>query len=319
MTDKYIAGVDIGGTKIAVAIAKQDGKIVFQNTFPTNPALDPFNVIDNLVNLISRISTENQFPVSAIGIACCGPLDLERGVVVSPPNLPLWREFPLHEIVQQRFGVPVALENDANAAALGEHLFGAGREFDDIVYLTISTGIGCGIVAGGKLVHRSGEGGHIIVQSPSDRVCGCGAYGCMEALCSGTGIAARTRQFLRDARPSTLKINNGNEDTITARTVVEAMRAGDELCTEVWREVIAFMSIGIGSLITVMAPQAVILGGSVAIGANQDLLRPLKHELRNQVKLVGLEKVEILLAGLGADSALHGALAIAARIQTATV
>src|SRR6266404_1478246 len=316
MSEKYIAGVDIGGTKIAVAIAAKDGDIVAQNSFPTNPTRDPHEVVDHLLALIASMVNENQTPVAGVGIVCCGPLDLERGLVMTPPNLPLWREFPLHHIVETRLGTPVVLENDANAAAVGEHLYGAGRGLDDMVYLTISTGIGCGIIAGGRLLHRSGEGGHITVQTGSDRLCGCGAYGCMEALCSGTAIALRVRQLLNTSRPGIPRSGLSENGQVTAKMVVEALREGDELALEVWQEMIGFMAEGVGNLITVLAPQAVVFGGSVAFGAGELLLNPLMDELRKRVRLVPLEKVQIRLAGLGADSALHGALALAAQTLT---
>lgn len=128
MVDEFIAGIDIGGTKIAVAIAAPGGEIVARHSFPTNPARGPHEALNQTCDVLERLASSKPLRLTAIGIGCAGPLDLERGDVTSPPNLPSWREFPLRALVEDRFGIPVILDNDANAAALGEHLYGAGRE-----------------------------------------------------------------------------------------------------------------------------------------------------------------------------------------------
>jgi len=220
-------------------------------------------------------------------------------------------------MVESKLGVPVTLDNDANAAALGEHLYGAGRGYSDLVYLTISTGIGGGIIADNNLVHRLGEAGHVTVQ-PGGALCGCGARGCLEALCSGTAIARRAQEQLLGERPSLLRQMVSDRRELTAKTVEEAARAGDDLACEVWQATITFMAIGIGSIIALLAPQTVILGGGVAAGAGEFLLQPLRAELRKRVCILHMENVPILKAGLGADSVIHGALVLGARaLQTA--
>src|SRR5437763_7503791 len=168
--------------------------------------------------------------LAAVGVGCGGPLDRRRGLILSPPNLPGWDEFPVVALLEERLGVPVLLDNDANAAALGEHRYGAGRGLRHLVYITISTGIGGGVIVRGELVHGvhdgAGEVGHMTVL-PEGPACGCGARGCLEALCSGTSIARRARERLAAGSLSSL-----GEGEITAQAVAEAARRGDALASD---------------------------------------------------------------------------------------
>ena len=251
--------------------------------------------------------------LAAIGIGCAGPLDLERGVVLAPPNMPgNWRQFPLRSFVESKSRLPVIMDNDANAAVVAEHLYGAGRGYSDLVYLTISTGIGGGIIANNDLVHRLGEAGHVTV-NPGGARCGCGARGCLEAECSGTAIARRAQEHLLSGKPSKLRDLVDDIKQVSAKTVEDAAREGDELACAVWQETVSLMAIGIGSIVALLAPQAIILGGGVAAGAGEFLLQPLRAEVNERVRIVSMEGVQVLQAAFGADSGLYGAIALAAR------
>jgi glucokinase len=315
MVQDFIAGIDIGGTKIAVAIASAGGELVGRSSFPTEPDRAPQEAMTQALETLMRLAKTHQGQLTSVGIGCAGPLDFDLGNVLSPPNMPRsWRDFPLRSFVENELELPVALDNDANAAALGEHLYGAGRVYSDLVYLTISTGIGVGIIAGDRLVHRLGEGGHVTVQ-PGGALCGCGARGCMETLCSGTGIARRAQEQLRSGRISKMLevVGVGDIQQVTAKTVEDAARQGDDLATEVWRETIDLLAIGIGSIVALLAPQAIILGGGVAAGAGEFLLQPLRDALKERVHIVSMQGVKVLQAGLGSESVLQGALVLAAR------
>lgn len=312
MSGEYVAGIDIGGSKIAVALARAGGEVIARGGLPTGQASDPADAMTRALGLVESLVQKHGVRPSAVGVGCAGPLDLERGLVVSPPNLSRWRGFPLRAFVEDGLGVPVLLENDADAAALGEHIYGAGRGLQDLVYFTISTGIGCGIIAGGALAHRAGEGGHVIVQ-PGGDLCGCGARGCMEALCSGTGLARRARERLLAGHHSSISEFAGDAEQITAQSVEAAARAGDELAVELWDETVALLAVGIGSVITVLGPQAVILGGGMAVGAGEFLLKPLREQLGARVHIIRIETVPVLPAGLGSDSGLYGTLALGTR------
>lgn len=313
MIHDFIAGIDIGGTKIAVAIASAGGQVIGRNSFPTDADRSPDELMNQAMETLASLAAKHKGQLSSVGIGCAGPLDFDLGHVLSPPNMPRsWRQFPLRTFVENELELPVALDNDANAAALGEHLYGAGRGYSDLVYLTISTGIGVGIIAGDRLVHRSGEGGHVTVQ-PGGALCGCGARGCMETLCSGTGIARRAQDQLRRGRTSKMMEIVSDAKQVTARTVEDAARMGDELATEVWLETTDLLAIGIASIIALLAPQVVILGGGVTAGAGEFLLEPLRDALKERVHILSMQRVPLLQAGLGSESVIHGALVLAAR------
>src|SRR6266850_3008186 len=246
MPQQLIAGIDIGGTKIAVAIGAE-GKIIARNSFPTDSVRTPQDSMNQALETIERLAETHHGRLAAIGIGCAGPLDLDRGVVWAPPNMPRnWRQFPLRSFVESKSRLPVIVDNDANAAALAEHLFGAGRGYSDLVYFTISTGIGGGIIANNVLVHRWGEAGHVTV-NPGGALCGCGARGCLEAECSGTSMARRAQEHLLSGKPSKLRDLVEDIKQVSAKTVTDAAREGDELACAVWQETVSLMAIGIGS------------------------------------------------------------------------
>jgi glucokinase len=311
----FMAGIDIGGTKIAVAIAPEGGQVTGRSSFPTDPDRSPQESMNQALETLSRLAEKHQGKLASVGIGCAGPLDFDLGHMLSPPNMPRsWRNFPLRSFVENELELPVTLDNDANAAVLGEQLYGAGRGYSELVYLTISTGIGVGIIAGDRLVHRLGEGGHVTVQ-PGGALCGCGARGCLETLCSGTGIARRAQEQLHHGRNSKMLeiVSVSKAKQVTAKTVEDAARDGDELANEIWRETIDLLAIGIGSMVALLAPQAVILGGGVATGAGEFLLQPLRQALKERLHIISMQGVPVLQAGLGSESVIHGALVLAAR------
>lgn len=314
MKNEIIAGLDIGGTKIAVALADTGGRLLALKRFPTRLELGPHSILDEAVAEIERMSVEVGARPSAVGIGCGGPLDRRRGLILSPPNLPGWDELPVVEIVEGALKVPAVLDNDANASALGEHRRGAGRGFRDLVYLTISTGIGGGVIIGGELYYGlrdgAGEVGHIPVLLDGGPLCGCGARGCLESLCSGTGIARRARTRLLAGEPSSLA--SGRPHEVTAKMVAEAARGGDELAQNVWDETIRYLAHGLSAVVVTLTPEAIILGGGVAT-AGEQLLAPLRRLLSERIKILPAGEVRILQASLGGDSGIHGALILGER------
>jgi glucokinase len=311
MNDKVVAGIDIGGTKIALALETHSGERVATRRLPTHVKLGPNKILENILQELGEMLAETNANLTSIGIGCPGPIDIERGLVLSPANLPEWINFPIVELVNKRFGVPVSLDNDANAAALGEYFYGAGRGFKDVFYVTISTGIGGSIICQGRVHHGvqsgAGEIGHAIVK-PDGTPCRCGTSGCLETIASGTGIARRMRE--------TLAAQNGKNiekfADVTAETVVEAVRSGDETARKIWDETIKYLAIGIGNAITLLAPEAVIIGGGVS-EAGELLLEPLRREIEKNVTMVPIKKIKILKSSLGGESGVCGALMIGQR------
>ena len=309
MPDQCVAGIDIGGTKIALAVADLEGRIIERGRFPARTAeRGPHAIIEEALAESERLLGETGARLAAVGLGCGGPLDRGRGLILSPPNLPGWDEFPIVRLVEERLGVPALLDNDANAAALGEHRHGAGRGFKHLVYITQSTGIGGGVIVSGRLIHGvcdgAGEVGHMTVL-PDGPACGCGGRGCLEALCSGTAIARRARERLAAGEASSLSPLSPNE--VTGRAVAEAARAGDAVATAVWAEMIHYLAVGVGNLFNVLAPEAVVIGGGVS-EAGEQLFGPLRERVRARARMLPPEKINILQASLGGDSALHGAV-----------
>jgi glucokinase len=309
MNEKVVAGIDIGGTKIAVALETLAGERAAARRLPTEVERGPEKILENVSSAIEEMLAETGAQLTAVGIGCPGPIDIERGLALSPTNLPEWIDFPLVETIKNRFSVPIVLDNDANAAALGEYFYGAGRGFRNLLYVTISTGIGGAIICEGNIHHgvgaSAGEVGHTIVKADGVR-CLCGTKGCLETIASGLSIARRMRE--------TLAARNGKAtadlEEITAETVVEAVRNGDETAREIWNETIKYLAIGIGNAITVIAPEAVVVGGGVS-EAGELLLAPLRREIGKNVTMLPIEKVEIRKASLGSESGVCGALMLA--------
>jgi glucokinase len=307
MNEQVVAGIDIGGTKIAVALENDAGERIAARRLRTEVQLGPTRILEGISRAIEEMLAATKTSLTAIGIGCPGPIDIARGLVLSPANLPDWVDFPIVELIKGSFGVPVALDNDANAAALGEYFHGAGRGFKDVFYVTISTGIGGAIICEGQIHHGveagAGEIGHTIVDADGVR-CRCGTRGCLETIASGTGIARRMREALATQR------NTVNLDEITAETVVERVKNGDATARGIWDETIKFLAVGIGNAVTLIAPEAVIIGGGVA-EAGELLLEPLRQAMGKNVTMLPIEKVEILKASLGSESGVCGALMLA--------
>lgn len=311
--NEVVAGIDIGGTKIAVALENLNGERIAARRLPTQIESGAYAIIETISQAIEEMLDENQSKLIALGIGCPSPLDIEKGLVMSPSNLRDWNRFPIVKLFRQRFDVPVALDNDANAAALGEYVYGAGRGFGNIVYVTVSTGIGGGVVINGEIHHGvntgAGELGHTIVQ-PNGVRCNCGSIGCLETICAGVHIARRAKERLAIGEPSLMNEMVADISEVSAKTVVEAVRRNDKLAIEIWDETTRFLALGIGNAITLLAPQAVIVGGGIA-GAGDLLFAPLRRLLPQFVSMIPADKIKILPAELGGESGVCGALVLA--------
>ena len=307
-----VLAIDIGGTKLAAGVVDAAGKILVRGEVPTVAAEGPERVLERIVGLGKDLLGKPEvsaLPIRRIGIGCAGPVDRLAGLVLNPPNLPGWTRIALVDHLQQAVGLPAVLENDANAAALGEFRYGAGKGARSLVYVTVSTGIGGGIILDGKIWHglkdAAGEIGHMTL-APDGPPCGCGNRGCLEAIASGPSIARRAREAVAGGRPTRLR----EISHLTAGDVVSLAREGDEVACEVWEETVRYLGLGVAAAITILAPERVVIGGGVT-GAGEFLFEPLRREVRSRVKLVPLESIPILPAALGRDVGILGAAAIA--------
>jgi glucokinase len=307
-----VLGIDIGGTKLAAGVVDADGNMLARGEVPTLAHQGLAPVLERIVglgrDLLARDAAQ-RMPVRRIGVGCAGPVDIKAGKVFNPPNLPGWTEVSLVQRIEAALGLPTVLENDANAAALGEFRYGAGKGARSLVYLTVSTGIGGGIILEGKVWHglkdAAGEAGHMTV-CPDGPVCGCGSRGCLEAMASGPSIARRAREAVASGSPTGLR----EVPVVTSADVVRLARTGDAVAREVWDEAVRYLGIGVAAVITILAPERVVLGGGVT-KAGDFLFEPLRAEVRRRVKLVPIESVLILPAALGPDVGILGAAAVA--------
>jgi glucokinase len=296
-------GLDIGGTKCAVSTGKCGGgniEILSREEFPTK-GLTWREVLEEFAARIGKIVSCSDEPLEAIGISCGGPLDSKRGLVLSPPNLPGWDEVPVVEFFKDRFNVPVALQNDANACALAEYLYGSGRGVKNLVFMTFGTGLGAGIVIDGRLYSgtndNAGEIGHIRL-APTGPV-GYNKEGSAEGFCSGAGIARLA------------KIRKGLD--LTTKEIFERVRAGDPDCTEVFRESAEKLATILAFTIDILNPEVIALGG--VFMRNADLFMPVVRPILEREALpFALEACRIVPAGLGENIGDYAALAVAGGI-----
>jgi glucokinase len=307
-----VLAIDIGGTKLAAGVVDTDGRMLSRGEVPTlaTEGLEP--VLGRIVGLGRELLSRPEIAgvrVQRIGVGCAGPVDIKAGLVFRPPNLPGWTRVPLTDHIQRSLGLPTVLENDANAAALGEFRYGAGKGARSIVYMTVSTGIGGGIILDGKVWHgvkdAAGEIGHITV-CPDGPLCGCGNRGCLEAMSSGPSIARRAREVIASGRQT--RLSAIPEPAVA--DVVRLAQEGDAVAAEVWAEAVKYLGIGVAAVITFLAPERVVIGGGVT-KAGDYLFEPLRERVRRHVKLVPVESVPIFPSALGPDVGILGAAAVA--------
>lgn len=316
---RLVLGLDVGGTKLAAGVLDAGAGTAELLAFEQAPARaqdGPDAMIERLVELGRKALAASQGEgdeLVAVGVGCGGPLDPATGVVAGPMNLPGWDRVPLGERLAEAFGRPVGVENDATAATLGESRFGAGRGVHDLVYLTISTGIGGGVISGGRLLRgasgNAGELGHLTIDVDGRR-CACGRRGCLEAIASGTNTAARAREAIEAGEPSVLPELAGGVEAVTAATVVEGVRRGDALATRIWRETTTAIGLGVADAINAFDPALVVLGGGVA-GAGELLLVPVRQVAREAALRAPGREVRIVATALGERLGVVGAAAVA--------
>ncbi len=301
----HVIGIDIGGTKLATVVADKDGNILQKVRKPTESEKGPGHAVQLLLEMVTEVLELAELRpegISGIGVSCGGPLDTKTGIIYSPPNLPGWDALPLKEMIESEFHIPTTIENDANAGALAEARFGGGRGYDYVLYMTMSTGIGGGIVANGEIYHgandSAGEVGHQILL-PDGPLCGCGQYGCLEALCSGPAIARRAQEAITD-QPHTqiLAHADGQIDGVRSEHVLQAAREGDALAIALVEETAYYMGWGIANLVNILNPQIVLLG-TIAVAAGDLLLDPIRRTVTEMAMQRPLETVKIMPAELG--------------------
>ena len=308
---KYVIGVDLGGTKISTAISTIEGNILANVVLPTKAEEGETAVLGRIVQSIDEVivgSSTSIDEIEAIGIGSPGPLDAKKGIIITTPNLP-FKDYNLVQPLKEKYNIPVYLDNDANAAAIGEYMFGAGKGKESIVYFTVSTGVGGGAVLDGKVYrgHTSNalEIGHTTVD-PNGPRCNCGNLGCLEAISSGTAIARKGKEAVSTNVETSLK----KYDTVTSYEVFKEAEAGDEVAKDIIDNALTYLGIGVANAIATFDPEMIIIGGGVS-KAGDIVFNTVKKVVNKRCFKSMAESCEIVPAGLGSDAGVVGAVALA--------
>jgi glucokinase len=310
---RYTVGVDLGATKIFSLAALPDGREAGSDTRPTQAHQGPQVVIGRIVDSVRAAlaaAGAAETDLAAVAVAAPGPVDQERGVVRNPPNLTGWEVVPLVQILKEALGVPVILENDADAAALGEHAFGAGRDFRNMIFITVSSGIGGGIIVDGRLYRgatgAAGEVGHMVLDEDGP-TCGCGQRGCLESLASGTAIAARAAALVAEGESPLLARLARESPPLKAEEVQRAALDGDAVAQRVVREAGHYLGLGLVNLVHVFNPDGIVIGGGVSHMGDL-ILEPAREVVRRRCFPLSQEGLSIVAGVLGDRAGALGAI-----------
>ena len=297
MTRKLAIGIDLGGTNLRAALVSRDGTVIKKKKEPTSKT-----VLDSLVMITGSFFSED---VAGIGIGVAGFIDRESGTMVDSPNIPVLNGINLLNEMQAKFSVPVFIENDANAAALGEKWIGTGKEFSDFVLFTLGTGIGGGIIKDNRLFNVAAEVGHMTIQAYGEK-CFCGNSGCLETCASARAIISKVISALEKGRESMLRqLHGGNVYKLTAEDIYRIAREGDSLAREALKDAGRCLGIGIANIINILSPQAVILAGGLT-GAWDIYIQEAIKEASKRAFRELFEKVKIIPSLLGDDAGVIG-------------
>ena len=308
-----LLAIDLGGSKIIAALVSPQGEIIAREYTATLAEEGPEAVIKRMLaavdNLLSKVNiSRSRF--SVLAIAAAGAINSEKGVVTASPNLPGWHNVPLKEMVEKETELEVFLINDASAAALGEHHFGAGKGVNNLIYITVSTGIGGGIIIDGKLYGgvsgSAGEIGHMSIDINGPR-CNCGNIGCLETLASGKAVAREAqRQIAQGAKSIILKLAEGELQSITAQTVSAAAQRGDALASAIIAKAATYLGIGMVNLVNIFNPEMIIIGGGMAQMGDM-LLNPARQVVAERAFQLPAQAVCIVSSQLGDNAGVIGA------------
>ena len=311
----HALAMDMGGTNIRAALVDRDGRISERRSIQTRAHLGRDSVLERLLSELEGVSGSMELAsLVGLGASVASPVDTVIGVLHSPPNLPGWDGYSIGPVLEERLSLTATVVNDANAAALAEHSYGAGRGYRNMVYLTVSTGIGGGIVVDGELYGGArgfaGEIGHMTIDR-NGPTCNCGNVGCLEVLASGTAAARMARERLASGEQSAmLELAGGDPAKVDARTVAEAATSGDAVARAVMDEVSTNLGVGIVSLVHILDPDVIVIGGGMS--QNLDMLLPgIERENERHALPHQRGRAPVVKAELGDDGGLLGAAAAA--------
>ncbi|NLV22400.1 MAG: ROK family protein [Syntrophomonadaceae bacterium] len=312
---KFIIAVDIGGSKVLCGVLNRNGEVLMHSRETTCAAGHPQAVIEQTERMVEELKLAmglKKKDIMGTGVGVPGPLDYQAGIVEESPNL-RWLKYPVREELSKRLGGKLLLDKDTNVAAWGEYYYGSNRKYRHLIYITVSTGVGGGIIVDGRLLHGlnggGGEIGHMVV-APGGSRCGCGRRGCLEAVASGTAIAREANALIARGKGDMILANVGPGQPVSAREAGQAARQGDEEALRLIDQAGHYLGMGIANLVNIFNPEKVVLGGGAALGLHDLLLPIIQNEVINNVFSLHRRDLKIEMTRLGDDIVLAGCAAM---------
>lgn len=309
--NKNKIGIDVGGTNVKFALISPKGEILYSNSSPTRSEMGYEYTVNNIKQAISTLMSETNSSnknIGGIGFGFPGQIDYKNGIVVNLPNISGWNNVHIAEIIQKEFGIETKIDNDVRCATLGELNYGAGKGCENLICITVGTGIGAGIVINGKLVrgatNTAGEIGHIKLFPNSQKLCGCGDYGCLEAYVSGPAIVEMAEDYIKGGKSTKYREMSENKE-ITPYIVAKAGEAGDMVAKKIFNFMGEYLGTGLASVVNLLNPEKIIIGGGVA-EAGDLLINPLKETLLKRAMPIPAQAVQIVPAKLGNNAGVIG-------------
>ena len=305
-------GIDVGGTNVKIALVNEKGQIIYSNSVPTRAEMGYEYTVNNIKQAIYDLMKETKLEpknIEGIGFGFPGQVDYKAGIVRNAPNIPGWVEVPIAKLIEDEFHIPTRVDNDVRCAALGELKYGAGKGCENLICITVGTGIGSGLIVNGKLVrgasNAAGEIGHIKLQMQDGPICGCGDTGCLEAFASGPSIVAMAEDYIKGGKSTKFR-EMAKSTPITPYIVSEAAKAGDPVAKRIFTIIGEYIGIGMASVVNLLNPEKIIVGGGVA-DAGDILMEPLKETLKKRAMKIAGDAVEVVPAQLGNTAGVIGA------------
>lgn len=313
--EKLLCGVDLGGTKLSVGLFSRDGRRIDKLEINDHVDKDNNGITEIIIGLVKEVLLRNELKDSdllGIGIGMAAHIRFKEGLIITTTNYKIpFRNYPLKDKVQSHFSVPVILDNDANAQAYGEFIFGAGRGLENMVFITVSSGIGAGIIIDGKLLRgvtgTAGEIGHTIIHVDSEKNCTCGNNGCLMAHSSGIFFPSLFQNKLKEGKRSNIGCIELLE--VNGRVIAEGLKMGDKICMDIFNESARIIGIGIYNIFQVLNPEAVILGGGL-MNLGREYIEEIRKTFYAYAREMMFDRMEIIPAELKGDSGLVGAAAL---------
>lgn len=309
---KFAIGIDLGGTNVKAGAVTDGGKILFKTSIPTGAGNGYKFVVKQIISAAEIVIGKAGKP-DGIGVGAPGVVDFKTGTVKSPPNLPGWKSVNLKKIIEKEFGLPAAVENDANAAAIGEYIYGAGKKRESFIMVTLGTGVGGGIFFNGKLFRGetggAGEIGHVTINYKG-RKCNCGSYGCIETYVGNSKITESAKRLLKAKKDSVLFDLAGDDlSELSPKTIYEAAKTGDEFSIEVIANVGEMLGAALASAANLLDIATIIVGGGVS-GFGKFLFEPLRSSVKRRVVSPLRPRIKVIRSKLGNDAGLKGAASL---------